>query len=273
MANYLISSLHVSEFQNTNIIGDGVMWSTYDEAGKDIVLPPVTNVGLIGNYYGVVVNNRIGGRIRGVLDIQGNAPNMLDNSIEEKEGYLNLWDVSHDMGVNRFHVVCIKDPNGAQYFNVQGVWDADPQPANVVMYATKYNATDIANEVSYLKPSYRAFLDGANAQTGAPKIMPVDAAFANAASYKGAVVSSSGAPDVAPLDEAAWIAAANANNGAAPPFVPYNAAPALDATAFAAIAVSAAPPSVGSRLADGSRPLLEAALPKKPRFAPPPRRA
>jgi hypothetical protein len=98
--------------------------------------------------------------------------------------------------------------------------------------------------------------------------VPADASFTDAAYYKGTVLSTSGAPDVAPLDEASWIDAANTNNGAAPSFVIYSAAPKLDTSNFSSIAVSAAPVPSGVRFTGGVRPEIEAVLPskKKPRF-------
>jgi hypothetical protein len=61
MANYLIKTLQVSEFRNTNIIGDADKW---DGSGglKNLTLKmPITNVGLIGDYSSVndlVVNRQ-----------------------------------------------------------------------------------------------------------------------------------------------------------------------------------------------------------------------
>jgi len=54
MANYL-RSIGVNAFQNTNILGDGIGWNgtnTFD-------LPFLTNVGLMGNYGGMMINNGI----------------------------------------------------------------------------------------------------------------------------------------------------------------------------------------------------------------------
>jgi hypothetical protein len=234
MANYVKSSLNVSSFANTNIIGDGDKWDSYISASSDIVLPPVTNVGLIGDYNGLVVNNRLGGRIRGILDITGTAPNTLDN--DSINGYLNLWNIIGDMGVNRFYVISIKAQTAIQYVNKGGIWSSNPNPANVIIYPAKYNSAIINNEVSYLKPRHRAFFDGIT-----PKITPTTNTSINV-EYRG--TDTTGSQQVPPLDEASWIDAANANNvaGAAPAFSSYSAVPKWDATAFNAVPVASAAP-------------------------------
>jgi hypothetical protein len=49
MANYLIKTLQVSEFRNTNIIGDADKWTEgVDHYGLRLI--PTVNVGLIGDY-------------------------------------------------------------------------------------------------------------------------------------------------------------------------------------------------------------------------------
>jgi hypothetical protein len=265
MANYLNRSLSISSFANTNIIGDGSQWSNI--ISSNIQIGNVTNVGLIGNYGGYAVNNTRK-KIRGVLDIIGEAPTTIEN--DSINGYLNLWNVSQNMGAQKFYVVSIKDSNGIVYVNNNAIstWNGSQEPANVVIYPKKYTTSNISNENSGFKPQYRAFLDGANAQTGTAKIMPVDASFANAASYKGTVVSTGGAPNVYPLDEASWINAANNSNGAAPAPIAYSVADKLNGPNFGAIVASIAPQFLGVRVAGGARPVIEAVIPakKKSRF-------
>jgi hypothetical protein len=216
-------------------------------------LPPVTNVGLIGDYGGIVVNSRIGGKIRGVLDIVGSAP--LDLSNDSKNGYLNLWNVSVNMGANRFYIVSIKDLNGTQYVNKRGF--GSPEPANVIIHPKKYTPTDIDNTALGLTPSYRAFLDGST-----PKITPITGAPAIAAAYKGS--ETAGTTQVPPLDEASWINAANSNNGAAPTFQSYASAPKwVNATFDALPIIAAAPEQSDIRFAGMSGKRLEAVLPSR----------
>jgi hypothetical protein len=238
MVNYMTGRMGISSFANTNIIGDGNKWDNI--ISSNIQIPDITNVGLIGNYSGYAVNST-GKKIRGVMDITGIAPITIEN--DSINGYLNLWSVSQNMGVQKFNVVSIKDFNGIGYVNNNTIstWTGSGVPANVIIYPKKYATNTISNERSEFKPKYRAFLDGTNAQTGTPKIVPAEASFTDASYYKGTVASTSSAPTVAPLDEASWINAANANNGAAPAFVNYSAAPKLDGPNFGSIAVSAAP--------------------------------
>ena len=220
MANYL-RSIGVNAFQNTNILGDGTRWNgtnTFD-------LPLLTNVGLMGNYGGMTINNGHTKRIRGVLDITGTAPVTISN--DEKAGYLNLWNVSSDIGINRFDIISIKDLNGINRVNVVDIWPTGIGPANVIIYPKKYNTNDINGESGDLRPSYRAFFDG-----NTPKITPVSGVDA---AYRG--TDTSGTAQVPPLDEASWINAANNNDGAAPAFSSYADAPKWDAAAFNALPV------------------------------------
>ena len=205
-----------------------------------------------------MINNGIVRKIRGVLDITGTAPVEISNDV--KAGYLNLWNVASNMGVNRFYVVSIKDLNGITSVNARDSW-ATPEPANVIIYPEKYNTSDISGESEDLRPSYRAFFDG-----NTPKITPITGISDTA--YVGR--DTSGTTQVPPLDESSWINAANNNDGAAPGFQSYSAAPKWDATAFNSIAVggalaphlSAAPMHSGAYLAGVSGQPLEAVLPK-----------
>jgi hypothetical protein len=226
MANYLKGAVHVAEFRNTNIIGDGDKWDGYiGGIDPDMILPAVTNVGLIGDYGGIIINNRIGGQIRGVLDIQGNAPLRLYN--DNMNGYLNLWKVTGNIGVNKFYVISIKDLNGIQYVNKVGF--GTPEPASVIIYPKKYNPSAIDNTALGLTPRNRAFYDGTT-----PKITPTaDSSIATV--YRGS--DTSGSQQVPPLGEQNWIDEANDNNGAAPAFQSYSSAPKWTATAFNAVPV------------------------------------
>jgi hypothetical protein len=235
MANYMVSNLHISEFKNTNIIGDGDKWSSI--AYSNLSLIPTTNVGLIGDYSNI---GTLGGIFKGVTDIKGKTPTYIGQDDSTVRGYIDLWHIQNNMGINNFYVISIKDLDGIQYFNKDDPGWSIYNPANVVIYPKKYGTSVINGESVFLKPKYRAFLDGPTAQTGTPKIMPVDSSFTDSSYYKGTVVSASGAPNVYPLDEASWINAAN-NNGAAPAVDTYSNAPKLNATSFGSISVSAAP--------------------------------
>jgi hypothetical protein len=202
----------------------------------------------------MIVNNRSGGQFRGVIDIKGNAPYNLYN--DSKNGYINLWSISGNMGVNKFYVVSIKDLTGIQFFNQTGFGSS--VPANVNIYPKKYASNDINNEYVGMKPYHRAFFDGTT-----PKITPTNDTSINV-EYRG--TDTTGSQQVPPLDEASWIDAANANNvaGAAPAFFSYSTAPKWDATTFNAVPVaSVAPQSLDVRLAAAGRQAIEAVLPKK----------
>jgi hypothetical protein len=82
MANYMVSSLHIDEFKNTNIIGDGSGWyvwnGTTGKNGNNLTLPPIANVGLIGDYSGI---DALNANVKGMLDIKGAAPQGIAPSI------------------------------------------------------------------------------------------------------------------------------------------------------------------------------------------------
>ena len=237
MANFMRTDFGITEFSNTNIVGDGDRWN----GTNSVVLPRLINVGLLGDYDNISVNYGGSGMgIRGVLDIFGKAPLTIDNN--DEIGYLNLWNITGNMGINKFSVVAIRNALSVQYVNTGNPWAANAKPANVVIYPEKYNSSAISNESLNLKPEYRAFMSG-NDGTGTARIVPVDASFTNAASYKGTVASTTGS--VYPLDEQSWIEAANANNGAgaAPSSIPYtdSNAPVMtlsEVSAFAGLATS-----------------------------------
>jgi hypothetical protein len=93
MANYLVSSLHIGEFRNTNIVGDAEKWSNYSISQFHLI--PCTNIGLIGNYSGVNTLSEWQGH--GVLDIVGTLPQF----ISMVHDYYNLWsNVLNETRVN-----------------------------------------------------------------------------------------------------------------------------------------------------------------------------
>jgi len=254
MANYMRSALGITQFNNTNIIGDSGEWVTGNGVtitGNNITLIPLTNVGLIGNYSSII---HFVGTFKGVLDIKGTAPKYISQNDSTTRGYINLWNVSSNIGVNRFYVVSIKDLSGIGYVNKVEAWAGLNQgPATVVIYPKKYNPTAITGEIGFLIPEYRAFFDG-----NTPKITPVTGSPSVAAAYKGK--NTNGSVQVPPLDEASWINAEN-NNGAAPTFQNYSNAPKWDNAAFNAVPVaSAAPAPTGVWLANMPRSVIEAVL-------------
>ena len=263
MANYMRSIGIQTRFMNTNIIGDSGQWTdgngvTINQGNSNMTLIPLNNVGLIGNYSSV---NQLAGTFKGVIDIKGNAPKYIGNA--SISGYINLWNVSQNMGVNRFYVVSIKDQNGIGYVNKIDAWSTYSS-ASVVIYPKKYNPTAINGELSYLRPSYRAFMSN-NDGTGTAGIMPVDATVSNIASYRGSVTSSGSAPSLYSLLESEWITAGNNDQNAAST-VAYGAAPKVNTSNFETWLTSAAPAQTDTWLASMPRSVIEAVLTEKRRF-------
>jgi uncharacterized repeat protein (TIGR02543 family) len=284
MANYMVSNLHIDAFENTNIVGDGTSWKKADGSelnnglipgSKNVKLPNTINVGFIGNYGNIDIFE---GRLKGVTDVKGKIAKY--NSNNTNTGYINIWDLSSTeitnggIGIDNFNIIHIRNSNNINVLNKVGMWSLNPAPANVIIYPIKYQSNVINGEISYLKPQYRAFLDG-----NTPKIMPVDASFSNgnsgaignASDYKGTITSTTG--NVYSIEEDLWITEADTNNGAAPSPISYSSTlvKKWDVMTFAqlnAVVASASPASLPTRLAAAGRQALEAVLPakKKSRF-------
>ncbi|MDR1955580.1 MAG: hypothetical protein LBQ30_01845, partial [Treponema sp.] len=253
MANYLKSTLLVPEFKNTNIIGDADQWDNIDANNREILdLVPTINVGLIGNY-----DIAIRGNLRGVTDIKGTIPEVIGPGSNPLGGYLNLWNnVSRETFINAFAVVYARNSGDEKI--VTGVVGHPDAYSKVIIHSNKYDKANLVPDAAgVLKPYHRAFLDGAT-----PKITPTTDSSIDAA-YRG--LDTSGAEAVPPLDEASWINAANANNGAAPAFMNYASAPKWEAAAFNAIPVASTAPAkpAGVRLAGGVRHELLAVIPSR----------
>jgi hypothetical protein len=267
MANYMRSIGIQARFMNTNIIGDSGQWTAGDGVsmivGDTIILIPLNNVGLIGNYD----IGSLSGIFKGVIDIKGATPKYISQNDSTTRGYINLWNVSQNMGVNRFYVVSIRDLNGIGYVNKEERWLLNQGPASVVIYPKKYNPTAISGEVSYLRPSYRAFMSDNNGG-GTAGIMPVNATVTNIASYRGTVTSTGGAPSLYSLLESEWITAGNNNDDAPSPVTYANAVSnfSVNTTQFESWSAAAAPAQTGIRLASMPRPAIEAVLTDKRRF-------
>jgi hypothetical protein len=198
MANYLKSVLHIAEFKNTNIIGDGDMWDS-GISGNTFTLLPATNVGLIGDY-GIDNMNSIGGVHggRGVLDITGQVPKYLSTT----HGYVNFWDdilrethLEHNM-----QIVHLRGLGGE--FIKSG--DTFYPEKTYVVISKKYTKALVGGAAT-LKPYHRAFVNAAGqVKLTGPDLTGIDA------KYLG---SNSNRP-VPSLDEEDWITAGN--NGTTP---------------------------------------------------------
>jgi hypothetical protein len=266
MANYMKSSLSVSSFANTNIIGDGDKWDGLIEVGsgmKNLSLMPTVNIGLIGDYSSI---SALVANIKGVLDIKGSAPRMPSAHLSNKQGYLNLWNnILQDTEINGFYVVSVKDTGGEKV--VGGDSNYTSTIPNVIIYSHKYTNA-LTSAASTNKPFYRAFIDSrdGNIRITATGLTGDDTKY----------VGSSTNQLIPSLDESAWIAAGNAGldkpasdlaSNYSVLSSDYKWASAADFGSYAVASAAPAPSSI--RLAGGARSAVEAVLPvkKKPRYA------
>jgi hypothetical protein len=99
MANYLVSSLHIPEFKNTNILGDGDKWDS-GIVNNYLTLISTNNIGLIGNYSSFA---GVSGSFSGITDILGPLPESIGQAT--RKGYLNIWNnILRETGTSRFNV-------------------------------------------------------------------------------------------------------------------------------------------------------------------------
>jgi hypothetical protein len=268
MANYLVSNLHVAEFKNTNIVGDGEKWNnkTLNGDGLDnLRLKPTINVGLIGNYNTI---SNLYGRFQGVTDIKGNASRNIQQNVI-RTGYINVWDdISRNIfGISAFSVIHI---HGAGGNKVGTNVSAAQYRTFVVIYDKKYNEP-LSSNVNNASPLHRAFVNssgqikfsnstwetGQRKYTGSDSTKPIpffkeedwldntDPGYF-ATSYTDLATKESGEYVLSSL--------ADLDTNAFPPAPPASA--------------SASPASLPTRLAAAGRQMLEAVLPakKKSRF-------
>jgi hypothetical protein len=212
MANFLRSSrtgsdrgLSVSEFRNTNIVGDGGMWS-------NVLLPDTVNVGLIGDYSVDILV----GRFQGVTDILGPAPRIIGQGINLKTGYLNLWDnVSHHTIVGKFDILRVRETGGGN------ILAGDPDPSirvSFVVYDKRYESFISGAETS--RPNHRAFMVGYVAKLTGDEIP----SGVNQAAYQGRLQNS----PVPSYVEEDWIKFGNgATTGFSPGVIYANGIPQL----------------------------------------------
>jgi hypothetical protein len=221
MANYLISALHIAEFKNTNIIGNGDRWDSSRIVNNYLTLIPTTNVGLTGDYSSF---EGFSGYFSGITDISGPLPETIGQNT--RKGYLNIWNnVLRETIINRFNVVYAHGAGGEKI--ITGDIEESTIANLVIIYSQKY---DPANAVVSI-PYYRAFLDGTD-----PKIIPAGTTTpAINSAYKGA--DATGAKQVPLLNEADWVNYMNSHNGAEPNLQSYSSAPKWDAAAFNAVPV------------------------------------
>jgi hypothetical protein len=203
MANYLVSAVHVPEFKNTNIIGNGDKWYAWDgSSGKisdtRVILMPTSNVGLIGSYNNITTE----GSFYGVTDLVSATPMGIGHHLIDKTGYLNLWNnVPREIRVSGFFVANIKG-SGGNYI-VGGVSTPETIP-NVIIFSKKYTNA-LSSGAEYYQPFYRAFVDS----SGKVKLTGAGSDFD--AKYLGF----DSTKPIPAFDEEAWLTAAN--NGTTPP--------------------------------------------------------
>jgi hypothetical protein len=205
MANYMTATLHISEFKNTNIVGDGVMWE-YQIVNWAVV--NCTNVGLIGDYGSLT---GFSGSFNGVIDITGSLPETMGQGT--RNGYLNVWGtVSRETGIDRFNVVRVHGLGGEKI--ITGYIEDDTIADRIIIFSKKYNSSNAVASI----PHHRAFM-----VNGTPKITGSD--ITSNAAYLG---SDSNKP-IPELDESVWVNA----NGATPPNLAANYAGLSAAYKFA----------------------------------------
>jgi hypothetical protein len=239
--NFLRSNFNISEFSNTNIIGDGKDWSEYVD-NKDIDVGMV-NVSLVGDYSGWKDNGGtvadsvgigIDAPIYGVLDVDGKAPQVVINSAAHN-GYLILHNVPHATRAANLGVVKMPDEavQAARVDSTVG-GNANTNNAMAVIYKNK------AGRNNNMMASYQAYYDPiskAYKYTGARVI--------NGGSFDNNYGSYLGDPAPFSLDPAKWEEKGKVGNvsevQAAPGSVPGISQ--WDATAFNNLSATAAAPS------------------------------
>ena len=150
MANYLRSALGISEFRNTNIVGDGSEWSG---ATDTAILPDTVNVGLIGDYYNIVI---LRGRFHGVTDILGRTPEYISQGANPRKGYFNVWsNVLRETRVTKFDIVRVRGTGGGNIVTGSISWGNE---SRLVVYDKKYTGTVTGAQT--LRPNHRAFVIG-----------------------------------------------------------------------------------------------------------------
>jgi hypothetical protein len=264
MANYMVSSLHINAFKNTNIIGDGDMWDNLGNIMgsnlKSLILISTVNIGIIGDYSSI---EGMSGNFRGLTDIKGIAPIGIGQG--GRTGYFNIWDnVSRE--TLQFANISVVRIHGTGGHKVGTDIYEEGTKTFVVIYDKKYT-DNLDSNVYNMHPYHRAFVDSSGQiRVVDPEMTGIDG------KYKGSNKNQS----IPSLNEEDWITAGN--SGLDKPTADLSSTYASlssaykwnDAADFNSNSVSAAPapaPS-GVRLAGGVRPEIEAVLPakKKSRF-------
>jgi hypothetical protein len=245
MANYLISDAHVTEFRNTNIIGDRDKWLT----GNGAI--PIMHVGLIGDHSTSV----IGSSYDGEIDIVGALPVSIGQGT--RKGFLHVWnDISSSLLISGFRVVRVHGSNGHLIYTGDV---SDPTAAiELIIFDKKYsNMPD-----NILKPHHRAFVDA----NGNIKLT------GSGSDFDAKYLGQDSTKPVPKFDANSW-QAINTQNG--DPGNLANNYSSLDASykwsnqaALDSGTVSAASANSPAHLVAGARQSPEAVLPakKKPRF-------
>jgi hypothetical protein len=215
MANYLKGAVHVAEFRNTIIMGDGDKWDGI--SSNNLKLVPATNIGFIGNYGSL---SYVEGTFHGAIDMKGTVPPVMSQNIVGRPGYMNIWNsVLRETRIDGFGVVYLRS-SGGEYI-ASGVGGDPDTYTGVVIYSKKYDKSALignANkEIGGQAPSHRGFINS----SGAVKLTDGNATGGFDVEYRGQYPNL----PVPALDEAAWIAAGN--NGTTPANLAANYA-ALD---------------------------------------------
>jgi hypothetical protein len=197
----MVSSLHIPEFRNTNIIGDGDKWDNLLEGGsgmKNLFLLSTVNIGLIGDYSNI---RNLTANMKGVLDLKGDVPIAIYGVVNiNKQGWVNLWDdVLRGTLFSNIYVGVVKGTGGDKVIGGDVLY-AETIP-HVIIYSHKYTDA-LVSAAATNKPYYRAFVDSRDGKTR----ITATGLTGDDAKYVGSNANMS----IPNLDEDAWIAAGNA---------------------------------------------------------------
>jgi hypothetical protein len=177
-----------------------------------------------------------------------------------KRAFLNLWsNVSREIESTCFYVVSVKGAGGEQI--VGGDTSHPTSIPHVIIYSKKYT-NNLSSVAAVQKPYHRAFVDS---RDGKIKITA-----AGLTGDDAKYVGSNANMLIPSLDEAEWIAAGNAGLDKPATDLAANYASLSNAYKWSSSSdfnsnavASAAPQSLGARLAGAARSVLEAVIPAK----------
>jgi len=183
----------VSEFRNTNIIGDGSEWGGTSASDGSLRF---INVGLMGDYSSL---NQLRLITKGVIDISGATPTRFSN--DGGNGYALLWSpILRETFITGINIIDVKDLRTNGFIRAGN--GTEVGAPDVIIYSQRYAIDSAQGTISAAdKPAHIAIIDSFS---NTPKFTGPGLDFSSA--YLGRQSTR----DIPKLDEVSWINAANA---------------------------------------------------------------